>query len=331
LLWLVVVIIACATVAGGIALNRKVIRLDQQLTQRQQANDAQTAALGVKTDQAVATVHEIDSQMSQLEGKLTDAQQAEQALQQQYADLARNRDDWTLAEVGQMLSSASQQLQLTGNTQLALFALQSADTRLAASDSAQALAVRKAIAQDIDKLKSAPSTDLTGLAIKLDNAIDQVDSLPLNGEALIAHTVPHATAPADTAQVAAATGEPRWKVWWQQFYTGIGQQLTSLVQVRRIDNADAMLITPDEGYFLRENLKLRLLSARLALLSRNQTTLKSDLHAADAALARYFDNASKRTQTVRGLVKDVDDGSAAVEVPNLNTSLQAVNQYRSRG
>jgi uroporphyrinogen III methyltransferase / synthase len=331
LLWLVVVIVACAATAGGIALNRKVIRLDQQLTQRQQANDAQTAELRVKTDQAVATVHDIDSQMSQLEGKLADAQQSEQALQQQYADLARNRDDWTLAEVGQMLSSASQQLQLTGNTQLALFALQSADTRLAASDSAQAVAVRKAIAQDIDKLKSAPSTDLTGLAIKLDNAIDQVDSLPLDGEALIAHTVPHATPPADTAKVAAATGEPRWKVWWQQFSAGIGQQLTSLVQVRRIDNADAMLVTPDQGYFLRENLKLRLLSARLALLARNQTTLKSDLHAADAALARYFDNASKRTQTVRELVKDVDTGSAAVEVPNLNTSLQAVNQYRSRG
>jgi uroporphyrinogen III methyltransferase / synthase len=330
LLWLVIVIIVCAAVAGGIVLNRKLIRLDQQLTQRQQANDAQTAALSVKTDQAVSTVHEIDSQMSQLEGKLTDAQQAEQALQQQYADLARNRDDWTLAEVGQMLSAASQQLQLTGNTQLALFALQSADTRLAASDGAQVMAVRKAIAEDIDKLKSAPSTDLTGLAIKLDNAIDQVDTLPLDGEALTAHTVPQATAPADTAKVAAATGEPRWKVWWQEFSAGVAQQLTSLVQVRRIDNADAMLVTPDQGYFLRENLKLRLLSARLALLSRNQTTLKSDLHAADAALARYFDNASKRTQTVRGLVKEVDDGSAAVEVPNLNTSLQAVNQYRSR-
>jgi uroporphyrinogen III methyltransferase / synthase len=330
LLWLVIVIIVCAAVAGGIVLNRKLIRLDQQLTQRQQANDAQTAALSVKTDQAVSTVHEIDSQMSQLEGKLTDAQQAEQALQQQYADLARNRDDWTLAEVGQMLSAASQQLQLTGNTQLALFALQSADTRLAASDGAQVMAVRKAIAEDIDKLKSAPSTDLTGLAIKLDNAIDQVDTLPLDGEALTAHTVPQATAPADTAKVAAATGEPRWKVWWQEFSAGVAQQLTSLVQVRRIDNADAMLVTPDQGYFLRENLKLRLLSARLALLSRNQTTLKSDLHAADAALARYFDNASKRTQTVRGLVKEVDDGSAAVEVPNLKTSLQAVNQYRSR-
>ncbi|MCX4165333.1 MULTISPECIES: fused uroporphyrinogen-III synthase HemD/membrane protein HemX [Paraburkholderia] len=331
LLWFVVVVIACAAGVGAFALNRKVIRLDQQLTQRQQANDAQTSELRVKTEQAVATVHQMDSQISQLEGKLADAQTSQQALQQQYADLARNRDDWTLAEVGQMLSSASEQLQLTGNTQLALFALQSADTRLAASDGAQVLLVRKAIAQDIDKLKSAPSTDLTGLAIKLDNAIDQVDTLPLSGEAPIVHATPHAPVPGDTAKVAAATGEPRWKVWWKEFSAGVGEQLTSLVQVRRLDHADSMLVAPDQGYFLRENLKLRLLSARLALLSRNQTTLKSDLHAADAALARYFDASSKATQTVRGLVKEVDDGSAAVQLPDLSTSLQAVHQYHSRG
>ncbi|WP_345813268.1 fused uroporphyrinogen-III synthase HemD/membrane protein HemX [Paraburkholderia sp. PREW-6R] len=331
LLWFVVVIIACAAGVGGYALNRKVERTEQQLVQRQQANDTQTNELRIKTDQALATVHQSDSQVAQLEGKLADAQAAQQALQQQYADLARNRDDWTLAEVQQMLSAASQQLQLTGNTQLALFALQSADTRLAASDSPQAVAVRKAIAQDIDKLKAAPSTDLTGLAIKLDNAIEQVDGLPLSGEAQIAHATPKAATWADTAQISATTGEPRWKVWWREVTTGIGQQLTSLVQVRRIDNADSMLVAPDQGYFLRENVKLRLLSARLALLSRNQTTLKSDLQAAQAALTRYFDNSSKKTQTVIDLVKQVDAGSAAVELPNLNTSLQAVNQYRSRG
>ena len=331
LLWFVVVIIACAAGVGGYALNRKVERTEQQLVQRQQANDTQTNELRIKTDQALATVHQSDSQVAQLEGKLADAQSAQQALQQQYADLARNRDDWTLAEVGQMLSAASQQLQLTGNTQLALFALQSADTRLAASDSPQAVAVRKAIAQDIDKLKAAPSTDLTGLAIKLDNAIDHVDDLPLSGEAPIPHATPQAATWADTAKVAAATGEPRWKVWWREVSTGIGQQLTSLVQVRRIDNADAMLVTPDQGYFVRENLKLRLLSARLALLSRNETTLKSDLAAAQNALTRYFDNSSKKTQTVSDLVKQVQAGATAVELPNLSTSLQAVNQYRSRG
>ncbi|CAN7391189.1 fused uroporphyrinogen-III synthase HemD/membrane protein HemX [Paraburkholderia sp. SIMBA_054] len=331
LLWVVIALVLFAAIAGGIALNRRVIKLDQQLSHRQQANDSQTAELRVKTEQAVATVRQADAQIAQLEGKLADAQNAQNALQQQYADLARNRDDWTMAEVGQMLSAASEQLQLTGNTQLALFALQSADTRLAASDGAQVLAVRKAIAQDIDKLKSAPSTDLTGLAIKLDNAIDQIDQLPLSGEAPIAHATPHASTPKDVDRVAAATGEPKWKVWWNQLIVGIGQQLTSLVQVRRIDHADAMLVAPDEGYFVRENLKMRLLSARLALLARNQTTLKSDLHAADNALARYFDGSSKQVQTVRDLVKQVDDGSGAVDVPNLDTSLQAVHQYRTRG
>ncbi|MEM5389398.1 fused uroporphyrinogen-III synthase HemD/membrane protein HemX [Paraburkholderia phymatum] len=331
LLWVVIALVLIVAVAGGLALNRRVIKLDQQLSHRQQANDASTAELRVKTEQAVATVQAANAQIAQLEGRLADAQNSQQALQQQYADLARNRDDWTMAEVGQMLSSASEQLQLTGNTQLALFALQSADTRLAASDGAQALAVRKAIAQDIDKLKSAPSTDLTGLAIKLDNAIDQVDQLPLSGEAPIAHATPRAAEPKDVDRVAAATGEPKWKVWWNQFVTGVGQQLTSLVQVRRLDHADTMLVSPDQGYFLRENLKLRLLSARLALLARNQTTLKSDLKAADDALARYFDASSKKVQNARDLVKEVDQGSGTVEVPNLNTSLQAVHQYRNRG
>ncbi|MFL9962598.1 fused uroporphyrinogen-III synthase HemD/membrane protein HemX [Paraburkholderia sediminicola] len=331
LLWFVVVIIACAVGVAGFALNRKLERTEQQLAQRQQANDTQANELRIKIEQALAAVHQADSQVAQVTGKLADTQAAQQALEQQYADLARNRDDWTLAEVAQMLSAASQQLRLTGNTQLALFALQSADRRLAASDSTQAVAVRKAIAMDIDKLKAAPSTDLTGLAIKLDNAIDHIDDLPLSGEAPIPHATPHAATWADTEKVAAATGKPRWEVWLKEVTTGIGDQLTSLVQVRRIDNADAMLTTPDQGYFVRENLKLRLLSARLALLSRNQTTLKSDLQAAQNALARYFDSSSKQTQTVLDLIKQVDAGSAAVELPNLDTSLQAVNQYRSRG
>ena len=92
------------------------------------------------------------TQMSQLEGKLTDAQQAEQALQQQYADLARNRDDWTLAEVGQMLSAASQQLQLTSNMRSWRCSHCKAPIRDSRPlDGAQVMAVRKAIAQDIHK------------------------------------------------------------------------------------------------------------------------------------------------------------------------------------
>jgi uroporphyrinogen III methyltransferase/synthase len=69
----------------------------------------------------------------------------------------------------------------------------------------------------------------------------------------------------------------------------------------------------------------------LGLLSRNQATLESDLKDVDAALARYFDGASKRTQTVRALIKDVMQGAQAVTVPNLNSSLQAIHDNKSRG
>lgn len=331
LLWIVVLAVACATGIGAYALNRKVDRLDARVAARQQAIDAQTAELRVKIDQALATVHQVDAQFAQLQGKLADAQTAQQALQKQYEDLARNRDDWTFAEVEQMLSSASEQLQLTGNTQLALFALQSADTRLAALASPQAMLMRRAIAQDIDKLKATPSVDLTGLAIKLDDAISQVDSLPLLGEAPAPRPAPASGVPAAAGASAAAAGEPRWKVWWREVSSAVGVELKGLVQVRRIDNADAMLNTPEQGEFIRENVKLRLLSARLALLSRNQTTLKSDLQAADAALARYFDGGARRVQSVRALVKEVDAGAASVETPNINTSLQAVHNTKSRG
>ncbi|MCS6600624.1 fused uroporphyrinogen-III synthase HemD/membrane protein HemX [Burkholderia pseudomallei] len=330
-LWFVVVVIAAAAGVGGYALNRKVDRLDQHATERQKALDAQTAELRTKTEQALASVRQADSQLSQLEGKLADAQTAQTALQQQYQDLSRNRDAWMIEEVGQMLSSASQQLLLTGNTQLALIALQNADARLASSQSAQAVVVRKAIAQDIERLKAAPSADLTGLAIKLDDAIAKVDTLPLAGEVLAPHAQAKPDAAASARQAAAAAGEPRWKAWWRGFSAGIGEQLKSLVEVRRIDHADAMLASPEQGYFVRENVKLRLLSARLSLLARDDGAMKSDLHAAQAAVARYFDGASKDTRVVQDLLKQVDAASLTVAVPNLNTSLNAVQQFKSRG
>jgi uroporphyrinogen III methyltransferase/synthase len=331
LLWLVLLIVVVVAGVGGFMLNRKFDQRDAQFAQRLQASDTQTAALHAQADQAASSVQALNTQIIQFQGKLTDAQAQSQALQQQYQDLASNRDDWTLAEVEQILSSASQQLQLTGNVQLALFALQSADTRLAATTGPQIVTIRKAIAQDMDKLHATPSTDLTGLAIKLDTAIDQIDSLPLAGEAPITPATAHADTPRDTASIAAATGQPVWKVWLQQIATGIGQQLSSLVTVRRIDNADAMLASPDQGYFVRENVKLRLLSARLSLLSRSEPALKSDLHAADTALGRYFDQSSGKVKAVRTLLQQVDQASLAVTVPDLNASLAAVHQFKRGG
>ena len=321
--WLILLIVVLAAGGGAYVLNRKMERLQQLVSQRQDASEARLV-------QVMAQAHQFDTQLGQVNSKAQDTQSAEQALQQQYQDLARNRDDWTLAEIGQMLSTASEQLQLTGNVQLALFALQSADLRLAANTGPQMLSVRRAIQQDIEKLKATPQVDLAGMAIKLDDAIAQVDTLPLLGEEK--HPADQAVAgakPAGSGVDASATG-PAWQTWIKQMLFEAGSDLKSLVQVRRIDDPDAMLVAPDQGYFLRANLKLRLLSARLSLLARNQATLKSDLGSANAAVNRYFDPTSKRVQTVHNLLQQVDQASATVALPDMSASLAAVRQFKSR-
>jgi len=319
--WIILLIVVLAAGGGAYALNRKLERAEQAWSQRQDASDARLA-------QVVAQAHQLDTQVGQINSKTQDTQSAEQALQQQYQDLARNRDDWTLAEIGQMLSTASEQLQLTGNVQLALFALTSADARLATSTGPQMLGVRRAIQQDIEKLKATPQVDLAGMAIKLDDAIAQVDTLPLLGEEKTPAGQTGAAAAPASSELDTAT--PAWQSWVKRVLVEAGSDLKSLVQVRRIDDPDAMLVAPDQGYFLRANLKLRLLSARLSLLARNQATLKSDLGSASAAVNRYFDPTSKRVQTVRNLLQQVDQSSANVALPDMNASLAAIRQFKSR-
>ena len=114
-----------------------------------------------------------------LENRQTEAQSQQLALEQLYQDLSKNRDEWALAEIEQVLSTASQQLQLAGNVQGALIALQNADRSLSRSDKPQFITIRRAIANDIEKLKALPALDLAGVALRLDNVIAQVDALPM--------------------------------------------------------------------------------------------------------------------------------------------------------
>jgi len=122
---------------------------------------------------------EMQAKVNVLESKQNEAQGQQLALEQLYQDLSKNRDEWALAEIEQVLATASQQLQLAGNVQGALIALQNSDGRLAKSDKPQFITIRRAIAKDTEKLKSLPVVDLTGIALRIDSVIAQVDNIPL--------------------------------------------------------------------------------------------------------------------------------------------------------
>lgn len=310
--------------------------------QNAESNSSETKILA-KTVQESSK--ELQAKVILLEGKQTEAQSQQLALEQLYQDLSKNRDEWALAEVEQVLATASQQLQLAGNVQGALIALQNADSRLAKSEKPQFIAIRRAISNDIEKLKSLPTLDLTGIALRLDSVIAQVDHIPLwsDEKSVVTATPPKAPlrvlpkaagnslkggAKSGGNDIAENTWTMRLQDGWQSMSSEMMTEVKQLMRVRSVEAPDALLLSPSQGYFARENLKLRLLNARLALLSRNEGAFRSDMIAAQDAIAKYFDTRSKQAQIVQSLLRQVQASNLSIEMPTLADSLNSVRNYK---
>ena len=290
------------------ALREEIIR-----RMRDTETDSRDARLAAR--QVQEALHEAQAKLAQLEIKLAESRDRQLALESLYQDLSRNRDEWVLAEIEQILTLASQQLQLAGNARAALVALQTADARLARSRSPQFLPLRKVFARDMERLKAAPGPDLADIASRLDQLAASVDSLPLAQDAR-----PSATSKIDTAR-----GQDGF---WERLGGGMLGELKQLVRIQNTESADPVLLNPSQVFFLRENLKLRLLNARLALLARDDVMYRSDLKTAVGWLERYFDSRSRATSTAIGSLNRLGAGSASVSPPSIAESLAAVRSYK---
>lgn len=317
--------------------------LREEMARRLQTGDNTNNETKIIVKSVQDGTKELQAKVNVLESKQAEAQSQHVALEQLYQDLSKSRDDWALAEIEQVLSTASQQLQLAGNVQGALIALQNADGRLSRSDKPQFITIRRAIARDLDKLKSLPSVDLTGIALRLDSLIGQIDGMPLlsDEKPALPATQPkisHRPAPRVTGNAKAPIGkanantdwlvglEDKWHSWTNEMWTEVRQ----LIRVRNVEVSDALLLSPTQAYYARENLKLRLLNARLALLSRNESAFRSDLIAAQDAIGKYFDTRARQTQTAQALLKQVQGSNLSIEMPTLADSLTAVRNYKAK-
>ncbi|HET6788339.1 MAG TPA: uroporphyrinogen-III C-methyltransferase, partial [Aquabacterium sp.] len=126
------------------------------------------------------------------------------------------------------------------------------------------------------------------------------------------------------ATTASAPWSDRLLHWGQQASRVVWQEAQGLIRVTRIDKPDAMLLAPDQAFFLRENLKLRLLNARLGLLSRQTGTAAADLQSARQSIDRYFDTRSRKTQLIQGLLGDISTQSPQTQVPRPDDTLAAL-------
>ncbi len=259
-------------------------------------------------------VHQLEYKVGMLDSRLAETQNQRLALEALYLELSRSRDERVLSEVEQILLIGSEQLQLAGNVKAALIALESADYRLQRADSPQFTAVRRALSRDMEQLKSAPYVDVVGIGLRLDTLAHQVESLPL---AMYAR-------PADPNPAKPGAQDPAFVRMLREVW----QDLAGLVRVQRSGADDVPLLTPSQTYFLRENLRLRLLFARVSLLAHDQAGFRSEARASADWLARYYDIREKGVGSALAMLKQLAQAEVAVEVPDIAASLEAVRSQR---
>lgn len=324
------VLAAAATAAGVLAWSaqQRVKSLETELVKRQQDSGSQATEARTLSRQAELTARETAAKLALLEARVAETSMQRTQIEELIQSLARSRDENVLADVDAAIRVALQQSAITGSAEPLVLTLKQADERLARINQPRLERVRRAVAQDLERTRAAGVTDISLLTIRLDEVIRQVDDLPLLSAVDRRATARAQPALASPASPASAAGSTTWAAQfgeqWGTFGAYLWGEVKSLVRVTRIDQPEAMLVAPEQAFFLRENLKLRLLNARLALLSRQFDTAQSDLRDAQAALDRYFDRGARKVGSAAELVKQVQTQARLVSVPRPDATLAAI-------
>ena len=237
-------------------------------------------------------------------------------MQKAYQELLKGRINWLVDEAESMLNTASQQLMLSGNLQGAVSVLEHIDSRLSRFEQPELIPIKQAISNDLAALKNRPYVDISATALRIDRLETGISGLPL----VLDGVLKPGAAPVEATNSG---------TWWENTWEKSLNALKGLVEVRHLDSNDAMLISPDQTYFIRENLRLRLLDARIALLQHNGEVYQSDLNNVEATVKQYFDSKSPATQS---WLKELAELKALdvrmISDDSLKASLSAVRAYQ---
>ncbi|MDO8932478.1 MAG: uroporphyrinogen-III C-methyltransferase [Rhodocyclaceae bacterium] len=289
----------------------------EELAKRLSEGDAVAREARALARQDQESVQALQAKLGVLEAKLAETQGQQLALDAMYQELSRSRDERLLAEVEQAVSIAAQQLQLAGNIEAALIALQGADARLGRGANARFLGLRKLLARDIERLKGMSTADVPGIALRLETVVAVVDTLPLAYEQRpkVELPTPHSRSPVSLS-------------FWQALALDVWNDTKQLVRIERIDHPEPGLLSPSQNFFLRENLKLRLVNARLALLARDGKSFREDIRQSRDWLERYFDTHAKPVQAAQATLKALAATGVATELPSLDETLNALRNFK---
>ncbi len=314
----------------------RIAALESEATRRLQVADQRVAQLEAALAQAQAQLRDTQARTGALESRVLEAAGLQAQLEKLYRSLAEDSTDVLLGETESALALASQQLALGSHPQAALGALRQIDARLARHDDPSLGSVRRALLRDIDRLQAYPAADVGALAVRLDGLLASIDQLPLLAGAADGHAVdaPPTARPAGGAgavERSGSVGEAASRATDAAVagLSALRDELMQLFRVRRIDTPDAALVAPEQAYFLRQNLRLLLLNARLALLSRNENVFRADLERAAAWLRGYYDLEHRAVAAAVAQLRQMLGARLVLEPLTLGESLAAVRAARA--
>ena len=344
LAWIAAVAFGVMSVAAFVSAwhtQQRFKSLEQDLVKRQQASQDAAVEARLLAKQALDSVRDANGKLGVLDERVAESQLQRSQVEDLIQSLSRSRDENVLADVEAGLRVAMQQAALTGSTDPIVVILKQSDERLARYNNPRLERIRRAIARDLDRVRGASAVDVPSLTMRLDEAVRLVDELPLittperataagRAAASAASAAAHLAATrANAAASAASSAPPGWVASlqhaWEGFSVPFFSELRQAVRVTSIEHPEAALMTPDQSFFLRENVKLRLLNARLSILSRQFDLAQADLQQAQTALDRYFDHSSRRVVAMSDLLRQVSAQARQVSFPRPDDTLAAIS------
>ncbi|MDH2294454.1 uroporphyrinogen-III C-methyltransferase [Cobetia sp. 1AS1] len=292
--------------------------LDKQVSE---SVTQQVGQVSSKVDGLSSTLEKNESRVSELDKRLSsESQDTEQALNKVLEELSKSQQtdarDWHYAEAEYLLRLANQRLQLERDVNGADALLENADARIAAANNPALLPVRKAIQSELASLDSVPRVDRSGIYLALLAEQEQLARLPLKQDvAEIAAKVENDEAP---------TGG------WQQQLARFGNELKDLVTVRRHDEALEALITPEQESYLRQNVRLVLEQAQLALLKEEPKLYQAAIDKAITLVNGYYDTKTDGVQNAVAKLEELKSQTIRPELPDISASLSKLRELIER-
>ncbi|WP_245574104.1 uroporphyrinogen-III C-methyltransferase [Neptunomonas japonica] len=296
-------------------VSKAVANVNTQLTDTKSVVSSQVASVNQNLTLLQSQSSKEQKGIEELQTRLT------QSIQQVTAKQSNSRKDWLLAEVEYLLRLANQRILMENTSSGALSLLKSADKILKETDDVSIYAVRKTLASDIAALESVPTFDLEGSYLKLAALSEQINNLrlvPLTDKNKL---------PSLIEEISPEVMSETWSSGLKESWAKAVDKVEKLVVIQHRDEPIEPLLSPEQNYYLQQNLHLMLEQAQLALLQKNQIAFDRSLVKAEEWTGTYFEEKDATTQALIRGIAELKDLKISPEMPNISGSLNALKTY----